>query len=929
MTKYAGRREFRCRPSARLWPGGPFLFMVWVWGSVMTAGPLPPLPPLSPATGDLVKQSTDEKDPLEIAIAELKQGNYSKALTRFRQQLQENPREERAQRGLLRGLLETGGYVEGEREARRFLTESEVSLEVRWLFAEMLRLTGRDREARVEFEKVARSPVAATRLRGLLRGAELLLATGEEEEAVTILNRLAEYYEEEIVTDPDELTSIALALVHLERYQKANDLFLEAIAADETWIEAHLGAGELYTSKYNYQEAAEFFADALKINQQSARAHLGVARNQRIGGGEAMLASLTRALKINPNDVDAKVLAATLDLEAERFGSAAKQIEESLAIHSRSKEALSLQAALFWLQDRTAEQERSVAAALAIHPRYGTVYEVMAYFATQVRRYQESVELLRQAVQISPRLWSSHLALGTGLLRLGEMEEGRAALEIAFRGDPFNLWAKNTLDLLDSMKEFGETREGDFLIRTGAEETKVLSGYAADLLQEAQKRLSARYRFRPRAPISVEIFPNHDDFAVRALGLPGLGALGVCFGQVIAQDSPSARPGTPFNWGSTLWHEYTHVMTLQMTEHRIPRWFSEGLSVYEEHRAYPGWGDDWTVEHLQAFAEGRWFKISEIDQGFLRPKRPGDVGLAYFQASQICHFIEQRFGFEAILAMLEGYRVRKKTPEILREVLHLTEAEFDAAFEAAVRRQIEGPLQALATAWAPRGGEARAGRATDLVELSELADKAPDNYPANLRAGLAHFEEKNYHQARQYLMRAVALFPYQTGEGNPYQKLATLYEAEGDREAAIQALRSWIAYDENQAAPLRRLAAWERERGEKREAISLLQQSFYIQPFDQAAHTLAGTLYLELGEPDKALREFEIALANRPANRAEALFDLARASQAAQRPMEAKQWVLQALEIAPSYVGAQELLLDLIDNQREDEAESKPPSSRD
>src|SRR5262249_25158752 len=102
----------------------------------------------------------------------------------------------------------------------------------------------------------------------------------------------------------------------------------------------------------------------------------------------------------------------------------------------------------------------------------------------------------------------------------------------------------------------------DFVIKTSPRETGALAVYAADLIEEAHKKLTAKYKFTPKGPIAVEIFENHDDFAVKALGLPGLGALGVCFGQTIAMDSPSAREKGEFNWGGTLWHEFTHVITL-------------------------------------------------------------------------------------------------------------------------------------------------------------------------------------------------------------------------------------------------------------------------------------------------------------------------------------------------------------------------------
>ena len=91
---------------------------------------------------------------------------------------------------------------------------------------------------------------------------------------------------------------------------------------------------------------------------------------------------------------------------------------------------------------------------------------------------------------------------------------------------------------------------------------------------------------------------------MRTVGLAGLAGLGACFGPVLAIDSPSAREVGQFNWGSTFWHELTHTFTLGLTGNRVPRWFSEGISVYEERRARPGWGDDVSLEFLRAFQQG-------------------------------------------------------------------------------------------------------------------------------------------------------------------------------------------------------------------------------------------------------------------------------------------------------------------------------------
>ena len=118
----------------------------------------------------------------------------------------------------------------------------------------------------------------------------------------------------------------------------------------------------------------------------------------------------------------------------------------------------------------------------------------------------------------------------------------------------------------------------------------MLQEYAMPLAHQALTTLPPRYEFTPKGPILIEIFPKHDDFAVRNLGLPGMiGALGACFGRVVTMDSPQARPPGEFQWEATLWHELAHVITMQMSNQRVPRWLTEGISEYEEKRARPEW----------------------------------------------------------------------------------------------------------------------------------------------------------------------------------------------------------------------------------------------------------------------------------------------------------------------------------------------------
>ncbi len=839
-------------------------------------------------------------------LTELKKGDYENAAKLLAARLAANSSDGVAQRALLRVYIETGRYTDAETTAKKFLQKTPDNGPVRHELAETLAATGRYPEAIAEFEGAATDSAkandTASKLESDLRRAELLDLIGQEDRAKTIYESFVKHYTDNDPETARELTLIARALVHLERYQDANDMYRSAIEADSNYLEAQLGAAELFTEKYAYGDAALFLEDAFKINPNSARAYLALARNKRLDGDAETAAAIAKAIAINPNLVEAIAMKAGMALEASRMDEASAEIEKALKVNARSLEAHSLRAAMLYLTDK--DFEPAVAATLAIGPKYGELYNTLSHYATITRRTEQAAQFARRATEISPRLWNAHLNLGMALLRLGQMETGREAVEKAFKGDPFNVWAKNTLDLLDSMREFKETKRGGFIIKASAQESDVLSPYAASLLEEAAAKLTAKYRFTPKGPIIVEIFNNHEDFAVRTLGIPGLGALGVCFGMLVAQDSPSAREAGEFNWGSTLWHEYTHVITLQMTDYRIPRWFSEGLSVYEERRARPGWGDDWNPMFVRAFVDKRWFKMADLDAGFQRPKSPQDVPIAYFQASQICEFIAERYGFDAILRMLALYREKARTPEVLQQVLKLSESDFDQEFGAYIEAKVKPFQHALST---PNNVVASLTKA-DVVKMLETQDTVA----LRMRAAELFAADGDLQTATIHYTRALELFPYITGAGNPFESLAKLFEQKGDRAQAAKILESLVKTDENNLEALKTIARLRLALGERQQALDALQASFFISPFDYKLHTQAGELSLDMKDYAKALTEFQVALALAPPNVAEANYNVAAAYHALGRQPEAKHAVLRALEAAPRYDKAQELLLRIV-----------------
>ena len=145
-------------------------------------------------------------------------------------------------------------------------------------------------------------------------------------------------------------------------------------------------------------------------------------------------------------------------------------------------------------------------------------------------------------------------------------------------------------------------------------------------------------------------------------------------------DSPTGRADDDFHWGTTLWHEMAHVFTLEATNHLVPRWFSEGVSVYEEWSTGPLPGRHIPLPVLAAIKEDKFLPVAELDRGFIRPTYEAQVIVSYMQAGLICEYIAGRFGQEALARMLEEFRDGKDTAQAIQAALGIS--------PGAVRREL-------------------------------------------------------------------------------------------------------------------------------------------------------------------------------------------------------------------------------------------------
>jgi cellulose synthase operon protein C len=666
----------------------------------------------------------------------------------------------------------------------------------------------------------------------------------------------------------------------LRRFKEANDAgFREAVKAQPKNAGYRVRWGRMLLERAQPQDAQDLFLEALEIKDDHAGAILGLAllASEGFEGKAAELAQ--KALEADPKLVEARVLLATIALEDNDPGTAAEQAQKALVLDPESLEAMAILAAIDWLEDKP--DTPYLARIQKINPVYGEVYATAGRFFVLNRRYDEAIRLYRKALELSPALWKARAELGLNLMRMGQEAEAKAQLEQCFNAGDTYPAVGNPLRLLESYKNFKYIQNGNVTLKLHEREVDLLQPYVAAETKRAIATYEAKYKMRLDHPVQVEVYPDHEDFAVRVLGMPGMGALGVTFGYTVAMDSPNSRKPGEFHWASTEWHELSHVFTLAATNSRVPRWFTEGMAVYEETAASPEWGDRLNPPVILAIREKKLLPVAQLDRGFVHPTSPDQVIVSYYQAGKICNFIEGKWGYQKLLDMLHAFGKRMDTPEVIQQQLGMKPEEFDKLFfawvEAATRKTVVGFDE-----W---------------------------------KKGMQHIAELLKGEKNDDVIREAPairdLYPEYVEAGSVYEVLADAYLAKKDEKSAANELERYARAGGRNPESLKKLATLLEAQGRPKEAIEALSRLNFIYPRDEELHRRLGDLLLAQANAADAIREFRAVLAMKPLDQAAAHYNLARAYSSANRAAEAIDEVLLSLEAAPGYRPAQRLLLKL------------------
>lgn len=600
---------------------------------------------------------------------------------------------------------------------------------------------------------------------------------------------------------------------------------------DRGYWPAHVAAAEYFLAHDQEKQAAEELDAALKMNPNALDALCLAGRialdNWNFDGAEQMI---RRIRAVDPNNLAAAVLEARNLLRQRKPAQAESVLLAVLDRQPNHIEAMGLLAGSYALQLRDQEMRQLLQRVEQIDPDNAPAYLEVAEQLAALRQYPRSAEMYKIAIERAP--WWPAARNGLGLLytQSGDEDEAREILEAAYALDPFNFRTTNYLRLLDDLAGFARHETEHFIVLYDAQADPVIPEYFGDYMERIHGEIADVFKHEPAVKTLIEVFPSHDAFSVRTTGSPWIGTVGASTGRVIALVSPRDAKETlgSYNWAQVLRHEYVHTVTLSATDNRISHWMTEGLAVLEERSPMP-WS--WIPMLHYVVTHDELFTMDALTWGFVRPRRPIDRQLAYAQSFWICKYIQETYGHDRLLAMMQAFKEGKDQDQVFVDVLGRTTSQFTEEFFAWTRQQIAG--------W---GYDQQTTR----------------QYESLRREGEELIKSRQFEKAAEVWEQAAALRPV---DPLPHQRLAGVYLRLKQTQKAIDhldRLHRASLKDNRYALTIARLY---RDAGDLAKATQYATEAIHIAPYDLRAHQLLAELYEKSGDQQQLERERRVIAA--------------------------------------------------------------------
>jgi tetratricopeptide (TPR) repeat protein len=776
----------------------------------------------------------------------------------------------------IKSQLATGKYTDAIVSLEDALRRFPASVTLRLLGHDVYRLNGRDNDAAAELDTI----------KALIQGGLRRYATPDGYIAV------GRYY---LLRDADA--------------RKVLDQFYDVVTRQQPdFVDAYYATAELALEKEDYALAADTLRKAPKAAGEGPRFHFLLARalsaEDRAGSAKA----LAEALKINPNHVDSLLLQADGLIDGERYAEAEQALKKALDVNPLEARAWAYRAVLAHLRGDKEGEASARRRALAHWPTNPEVDHLIGRKLSQKYRFAEGSALQKAALTLAPEYLPAKVQLCQDLLRLGDETEGwKLAAEI-FSKDGYNVVAYNLVTLRERLADFQTLEADGFVVRMEKREADIYGQRVLALLRRARKTLCEKYGVTLTEPVIVEIFPRRKEFAVRTFGLPGAdGLLGVCFGRVVTANSPASQGENPSNWEAVLWHEFCHVVTLSKTRNKMPRWLSEGISVYEEGREDPAWATALNPRFRSMLLDGSLTPVSQLSAAFLAPRSALHLRFAYFESALAVDFLLERFGSPALRGLLDDLGSGLALNESLPRRTKMSLEEIDKAFAQFARNRAE--RVAAGATWEEVDLPADASSTV----IAAWLEKRPRSFEGRRRLAARLVVEEKWPQAREVLEQLKAVYPEYVGPDNPYLLLAIVDRRLSDHVAERKVLEELAMRDGDSIAAYLRLMEVDEAAGDWPGVAKNAQRFLAVNPLVPTPHRQLARAAEKTGQRDLALAAYRALALLDDTDPAEVHYHLARLLRDAGKPREARREVLRSLEDAPRFREAHQLLLDLIE----------------
>jgi tetratricopeptide (TPR) repeat protein len=763
---------------------------------------------------------------------------------------------------------------------------------------------------------------------------EAFLHAGQSDRAGQMVDRIIR----SVTADPadyrDALSLVAFARAALLKGadpKRVLDGILEpARKADPKEREVYLVSGELALEKHDYALAAQRFEAGLKELPDDPDFHFGMARSYGPSDHELMSSALEATLSRNSNHIGALLLLADTSINAEDYSGAEAFLDRVTAVNPWKPEAWAYRAVIAHLRNQPETEREARDKALRFWSNNPAVDHLIGRKLSQNYRFTEGSEKQRQALDFDPEFLPAKTQLAQDLLRLGYEDEGWQLANDVQKQDAYDVEAYNLMTLRETMRNFVTLSNEHFIVRMGRGEADIYGDRVLSLLEQARSNLCLKYDLRLDRFVTIEIFPEQKDFAVRTFGMPGNpGYLGVCFGQVVTANSPAANPGGNINWEAVLWHEFCHVITLNLTRNKMPRWLSEGISVHEEREANAAWGQRMTPTYREMILGGEMWPVGRLSAAFLSPASDLHLQFAYYESSLVVDFLIERFGMDKLRSLLRELGAGVTINEAIAKNTGPME-QVEKEFELFARKKAQQLAPGLdwekpEPAGSPgktgeKRGSRRGGRPSLPLPSAALDDEQvwriwavthPTNFWVMSRRATEFVEKESWTEARSLLQTLTKLYPDWIGEDSGYLLLARAHRALGESEAEGQAL-SRLAEQDDRAAPVYlRLMELESASTNWPAVARNANRYLAVNPLVPAPHKFLAEAAEHMGDYQVAAAEYRALLQLSPADPAELHYRLALLLHRIGDVRGATRHVLQSLEEAPRYADALRLLLQL------------------